>query len=141
MPLKNKRSRNGFENFLKRRDKTPRLDLNNNEEIDSVYDMNDLNDSLEVDENEKSCKTSPELKEASTQTSGFSHSFYITPITSHFNLSQVNDLISILIDSIKEFNGKHRRILSVIVYLLLRLVFVPFHVFAINRISINSLRE
>ena len=127
MPNRTKRSRAGFENNLKKEEKRLKLDQNNNEEYDPLYDMAGLNDSLTLIENEyeKSCQTEIEFKDASTQTE-YSQSAYITPITTHFNFSHVSDLTSILVDSLKEFNGKHRRILSVIIYLLLRLVNVPF---------------
>ena len=89
--------------------------------------MADMNDSLTLieSENEKSCQTELEFKNASTQTE-YSQSSYITTITTHFNFSHVSDLMSIFVDSIKQFNGKHRRILSVMIYLLLRQINVPF---------------
>lgn len=129
MPLKSKRSRNGLANVLKRPKNNVPYD--SEDAVDcATYDFDDLETSLDeinsLVSNEKGCQKSFKRKHASTQTDDFNQTNYNTSIIYRFNLANLADLICIFFYSIPIVTAVHRRILSIIVYLLLRLFHIPF---------------
>ena len=105
---------------------TPVADLfdeNNNEVIQLSQNM--LN--LEISSKDNSCQTDcVQFSDSSTQTTEFGQSNTLTELDVYFTLDQVRNLISVLIDSIPNFNAIHFRIISVIIYVLLRIVGVQY---------------
>ena len=77
-----------------------------------------------------------QTKDTSTQTEDHPKTDYI-PTQSHFNLSHLADLICVFFDAVPNFNSIHRRILSVIIYLLLRL----FNLSLSKNITLGKIRE
>lgn len=122
MPLKRLKQRNGRKNYLKKTDKTGYL----TENFLTEYENDNLNQNFEEIRLGNTNGVQIELKEASTQTDQFFTSNYAITTIDHFNFSKVRDLISIFIDSIGGYSSKHKRILSIIIYLILRLVKVSF---------------
>ena len=143
MPRNKRKVKSSQINLAKAREKIARLDLNNNEEYPDQLrsEMNNEPDNFFdgiVQENNKSCQTEIHLKDAATQTDNL-FSTYFTSVISNFNFNNVQDLICILFDSISNYNFKHRRVLSIIVYLLLRLVQVSFEAIRTVLENINLL--
>lgn len=65
-------------------------------------------------------------KDASTQTSEFGNGSRLGIISKYFTFDSVANLISILMDGFSEFNSISMRVMSVIVYLLLRMSSISF---------------
>lgn len=134
MPPKSKRSINGYLNYCKRNDKRPRSDDDDCENQDPELSFREMNDSLgeiKLDEN-ANVKT---FKDQGTQTDWSDdddfykpNKTYDTLLRKKFSFDNIRDFICILCDSIENFNSRHRRILSVLIYLLLRLVSIQFRV-------------
>lgn len=145
MPKSHRKTRASRENIYKGRVKISRLGLNNNEEHKNHL-RNGINNEPDnfidrfVQENCKCGKTQIELKDAATQSDEYVSSSYVSFAISHFNFYHVQDLICILFDSISNYNLKHRRILSIIVYLILRLVNVSFQATRTVLENLNLLR-
>ena len=136
MTKKKKRSAAGLRNYLKRGDKKIRLDVENNHNHDSNFNFQEMNASLDeiiVDNNNNIEQSNfKQYKHQETQTEWSDESYtpnttFKTEIKKSFNFDNIRDLICVLFDSIENFNSKHRRILSVLIYLLLRLVSIQFH--------------
>lgn len=104
--LKKKRL-SGRDNFFKRIDKRSYKENLNDSGFSELMDVE---------------KT---MKDASTQTNEFGQSSELTAVH-YLDMSNVSDLICLLIDSIPKVNSIHIRQLSVIIYLILRLVNVTF---------------
>lgn len=150
MPPPNKKQKACSENFCKRTDQKTKVDENNNHDIN----LDQLNESLEEieqftpSENEEKCdcnchKKNIQVREFGTQTEEFPNSGYVTELVKHFNMTNVRDLLCIFFDSIANFNFKHKRLASVIIYLLLRLVRVQFEscrsiMESLNLLTINT---
>jgi hypothetical protein len=95
---------------------------NTKPEDDLMFDMSDLNKSLP--------KIEPEPKtfaDAATQTENFEFNLptYMSTIHKYFGLPQVYNLICIFIDSFENFNSINKRLFSVIIFIILRILKVP----------------
>lgn len=67
-------------------------------------------------------------KKSSNWTTDFSDKeSYVTDIKKKLNFDNMYDLIYVLFDSIENFHSKHRRIINLIIYLLLRLVSIQYN--------------
>ena len=87
-----------------------------------MFDMSDLNKSLP--------KIEPEPKtfaDAATQTENFEFNLptYMSTIHKYFGLPQVYNLICIFIESFENFNSINKRLFSVIIFIILRILKVP----------------
>ena len=114
----------------------------NDSENTNFTSLNELNRSL--DENihvENSCQTELFQKDQSTQTDGFESSFYLTNVQKFLKLSNLADLVCIFIDSIKAFSSIYLRILSTIIYLLLRLISLKFNDIRLILSDLNLVRN
>lgn len=107
------------------------MDFNNNEieaEIDS--DLNKSLKSMQIEEsnddvrpraNESSTQTDYiKKKDAATMTDDYVTKVYTTEVRKYFDEDEIKNLICVFIDSFDQFNSKHFRSFSTIIYLLLR---------------------
>ena len=82
---------------------------------------------LIADNKPQSCQNGVKKCHNSTQTTFFSSNNFLNIVNTNFDLDNVSDLLSIFIDSCGFFNSINLRILSVIIYLILRIVGIPFN--------------
>jgi hypothetical protein len=163
MPNTSKRQRAGRDNFSKRFGLSVKLDENSNslpfyvensveslnvdENIQDFHQLNYENEISDLNVNHISCQTDIIITaNASTQTTNFGASNRLSDVCRYFSLSNVNDLICIFYDSISNMNSVHRRVLSLIVYLVLKLSDVCFtsceHIFySLSLLTIRSCNE
>jgi len=92
------------------------------DDLNNSFDQVDLNNNFRYTAKNASTQTCLDVKDEQSQTSEFGKANLITNIQSKLSLETVGDLVSILIDSIPEFGATQRRILSLIVFILLRVL-------------------
>ena len=127
MVNKSNRSRAGSRNFAKR----ARKDSDKSNERRDFTDLNDLNRSIEEisssqqEQKETSLSTLKEFRNIGTQTEETAN-YRFTEIHKNFNNNNIRDIICILIDVIPNFGAGHYRLISMIVYLILRIFYFPW---------------
>lgn len=134
-----KRTAAGRLNYLKRAEKRVKFNDSYTGNDESIFNFQDMNESLEeikINLTDKSIETDlKEDKQTQTcwpddtdniQNNDTEKGAYKTDIKKKLDFHNICDLICILFNSIENFNFIHRRILSVLIYLLLRLVSINF---------------
>jgi hypothetical protein len=160
MPNTSKRQKAGRDNFSKKFGLSVKYDetsdslpifVENSGESDPIADNNEdfvhiqnENEYFDLIVSHNSCQTDlVKTANVSTQTTNFGTA---NRIKRYFSFSNVNDLICIFYDSITNMNSVHRRILSLIVFLVLKLSDVCFnsceHIFySLSLLTIRSCNE
>jgi len=122
----------GKENYSKRqRPESSEEDENNENRSD--FNLEDLNASIDETSSQQHCsccsknqQASKEYQSIGSQTDEKGIDYRFSEIHENFSFQNIRDLICVLIDLIPNFGAIHYRVLSTIVYLMLRLFYFPW---------------